>query len=1308
MPDSRSLAKSLLVLTALLGGYGAVSLTLGPSRSLDIFAGVVLCLAPLAANLGFLANAGSPYRRQNVFWMFWAVGCGLWSLGELLWLIGASRGNQPVLLEAIDFVLFMSAVPMIAAVVVCPHRRRWSEALRYGYLDLALLTAWAAYLYAFFVLGPGGGLPEAPAYDRNYLLLTLAVNLALVSTLLFQWRKTTDPWRNLYAHLFGASTLHAAGWLLIRWAIVRGGYSPGSLYDLPLLASFAWFGYAGIDAHHTARETEPAAASAADHRWSLPLSVIGIVSLPALGCWAMLERSSAVVEQFRLNLTLGGILVGTLLLIARQRRVDAYRRVLLRDTQLSLDKTNRLQAQLVLTEKLASLGHLAADAAREISDPLAAIFGYTELVLAEPAAPESVRASARKIQVQAHRTSALVDNLLRFAQQVSAEKCLLDMNALLSSAVELQRFQLSDRRVTVRLDLEPNLPAIRGNAKLLLQVFYEIINNAADAMDAAGGELGIRTRLEGGDVTVEFPIALIASALGERESHLLLSRKARQAVDALAIMFRLIGLEALLAELAGPRVVLLPFAFVAEKRDAVPAGIRYVGDVNGHDRPHASEVREMHAQAGKFRIARLDCPAPASQAQDLRRAFERAEHQNDPAIFFQVGDGFDAAPGQIEISRHLRSQDSECIEAFRGKIQHPVYIERRRGDEEHFLSLDKFPDCSFNRRMLFPHAPLLDRNPIPSEHRRLGISNRPLDRGKALPHLDSAKMRSFGADRRCDGRSQIARGAEVAADGGIERAHLFDFLNRRRIDFLLRIEAGPHGPFVQQMQQRSRFHHANRRGVRQQVERQIGRDAAIDQLALRRPRFFHRLPIERESFRIAGNQARRDVIGRPARDQPQKRPRARNHAMPLVLAIGRMTDSLGEREMGVLESAHHRRMNAHVERFQPVGVSRGIEQTIDRLGVGTGAGWRTDRGAVSGCDRFNRLRRIVDQFGNAAGEPLVEFTRIRFSVRRRNHRRIPFGKIFERFAIETIEELWIDFAHAINHRANHFQSFRRRIGSQSRPPKPVQHDARKRVDHRRESSYRQNVTGHFDGPFLGLALHFLHPLGMRHLADMPYLAKDLASVGFQQIGERAVMFPGAGDGAFVNLALGRAESLAGPRDVGLRAVQSDVSLALLFGIVERMRVEKRPNELAAHIFEAKFEMSMLVNGVMASVKRSRADGESLLVGDLLRLNDSRRITSASGGNRRIVGMLEPIPQADARPRRFDQGSSGVGGLVRHLLAILHTMPLPSTGLDRPAILELAQCILLSSPCICPRHRVPFLANERSPTKQALRRPTGSI
>src|SRR5271169_5962818 len=103
------------------------------------------------------------------------------------------------------------------------------------------------------------------------------------------------------------------------------------------------------------------------------------------------------------------------------------------------------------------------------------------------------------------------------------------------------------------------------------------------------------------------------------------------------------------------------------------------------------------------------------------------------------------------------------------------------------------------------------------------------------------------------------------------------------------------------------------------------------------------------------------------------------------------------------------------------------------------------------------------------------------------------------------------------------------------------------------------------------------------------------------------MIPGADYGAFVNRTLGRAELRAFGRHVGLGFIEPHVTLALLFGIIERMRVKKRPDELAADIFEAKFEMGVLENGVVSAIESCGADIHSLLFGDFFRRNDARGI-----------------------------------------------------------------------------------------------------
>jgi hypothetical protein len=249
---------------------------------------------------------------------------------------------------------------MLTAVAARPHRRGLANALRYGYVDMALLAGWWLYLYGFFVL-PLAYVSPAPAiYQRNYLELTAVENAVLLALLYMLWRAARGGWRRVYCLLFGAACLHALAWLLVRHALARGAYFTGSLLDVPLVASFLGFGLAGLEAYRLSPVPEDAEGTPVDHREALRVWLAGILSLPLFGAWAMLVRAPDAVRRYRVDLTLAAMVVGILLLLLRQQKVDRHRQRLLRDTTRSLDKMNRLQTQLVLTEKLASLGQLAA------------------------------------------------------------------------------------------------------------------------------------------------------------------------------------------------------------------------------------------------------------------------------------------------------------------------------------------------------------------------------------------------------------------------------------------------------------------------------------------------------------------------------------------------------------------------------------------------------------------------------------------------------------------------------------------------------------------------------------------------------------------------------------------------------------------------------------------------------------------------------------------------------------------------------------------------------------------------------------
>ncbi len=170
------------------------------------------------------------------------------------------------------------------------------------------------------------------------------------------------------------------------------------------------------------------------------------------------------------------------------------------------------------------------------------------------------------------------------------------------------------------------------------------------------------------------------------------------------------------------------------------------------------------------------------------------------------------------------------------------------------------------------------------------------------------------------------------------------------------------------------------------------------------------------------------------------------------------------------------------------------------------------------------------------------------------------------------------------------------------------------MHHGGEGGEGKNVARNFDGAFFGGALDFLEALGMGHRADVPDVVENVASVADQERGKFAIVVPGAGDGPFVHFLAFFIEEKRDGRYVSLGAVEAHVALALLLGIVERVRVKEGPDELAADVFKAEFEMSVLVDGVVAAVEGCGADVEALLVRDFFGADEARGVTGTGGGD----------------------------------------------------------------------------------------------
>jgi len=500
----------------ILAVYALAPFVLKTEHSLTSFGDVVQCLVPLLANAGLLMNAGTPHWRRNVFWMLLAFGCTLWMIGQFQWTYYEVYLNKelPDLYPG-DMTFFLRGVPTMAALALRPHLKRGELRLRFGYLDFILLLTWWVFLYVYAVLPWMYASPSAGQYNFAIVIVSNIQNTIIVIGLALLWLSTRGAWRLVYGHLFGAAAMYMLSSLMINVAIGQGKYKTGSIYDVPLLASFLWYATAGLIAYGKERELDaPSDGSDSDAEqqrsettWTTRLAMAAVCSLPLFAIYAMkFSEDSRQVRDFRVFATVVAAVPIGLLVFLRQHLADKEHARLLEQSEHSIENLQRLQTQMVQSEKLISLGQLAAGAAHEINNPLTAILGYSDLLADDQSIPEKSRTIAGKIREQARRTKTLVGNLLSFARQVPTERTLLDLNTVVSNAVQLRALDLRSGTTKVDLQLESLLPAVRGDGNQLMQVFFNIVNNAVDAMEAAhgGGTLTIKTMRDRASVVVLF------------------------------------------------------------------------------------------------------------------------------------------------------------------------------------------------------------------------------------------------------------------------------------------------------------------------------------------------------------------------------------------------------------------------------------------------------------------------------------------------------------------------------------------------------------------------------------------------------------------------------------------------------------------------------------------------------------------------------------------------------------------------------------------------------------------------------------
>jgi signal transduction histidine kinase len=169
--------------------------------------------------------------------------------------------------------------------------------------------------------------------------------------------------------------------------------------------------------------------------------------------------------------------------------------------QRTIEELQKAQAQLLQSEKLATIGQMAAGIAHELNTPLTYIMGNLELLELQDITPAQ-REMLSAVTRGADRIRTLAQRLLAFSRPGREEMVPLAPNDLIERSLELCQYQIASGRVQLRKELADDLPRILGVSNQLEMALINLVINAVHAMAEDGGTLTVTSRRRGTDVEI--------------------------------------------------------------------------------------------------------------------------------------------------------------------------------------------------------------------------------------------------------------------------------------------------------------------------------------------------------------------------------------------------------------------------------------------------------------------------------------------------------------------------------------------------------------------------------------------------------------------------------------------------------------------------------------------------------------------------------------------------------------------------------------------------------------------------------------
>lgn len=376
----------------------------------------LLILAILAARENFRRSSGV----IPLFWKLFAGGLFVMLFSQMYWFYFDWRriSSTPSSIPG-DSLFLLGQVFFLSAIALRPHSASAGRNLQIRFLDLVLLCLWWLALYGYFCLPWQLGRQDFTHYNPAYYSLSFIQHLVILTALTVACVRNAAPWRVFYLQLIGAFLFLAGGNLLLNVSINAGLYYAGSYFDTPFL--FALYLFVPVAAWGTALQPRPDSKPNREllqSVWTARFAMLGTLSLPAIAMLGLYEENvPPYVSVLRLRVAFGAMFFLGALVYWKFNLLARELNQLVQLTRDSIENLNAVQQRVTQSEKLIALGRLAAGAAHEISNPLTAIFGYSELLTDIPSLTPEDRSNAQLVQQQVHRAQAAVTSLRNSLRQ---------------------------------------------------------------------------------------------------------------------------------------------------------------------------------------------------------------------------------------------------------------------------------------------------------------------------------------------------------------------------------------------------------------------------------------------------------------------------------------------------------------------------------------------------------------------------------------------------------------------------------------------------------------------------------------------------------------------------------------------------------------------------------------------------------------------------------------------------------------------------------------------------------------------------